>query len=94
MSMPSMAAASTSSSHADAAPANEVTRQAYDPWDETVTNSSSGSNPFSSPRSPASDFVIEIRRFLTQRWEAVGLTLRRVRVWVIKRFLAVGSGGC
>lgn len=29
--------------------------------------------------SPASDFVIEIRRFLTQRWEAVGLTLRRVR---------------
>jgi 3,4-dihydroxy 2-butanone 4-phosphate synthase / GTP cyclohydrolase II len=29
-------------------------------------------------RSPASDFVIEIRRFLTHRWEAVGLTLRRV----------------
>ena len=28
--------------------------------------------------SPASDFVIEIRRFLTHRWEAVGLTLRRV----------------
>jgi hypothetical protein len=24
--------------------------------------------------------VIEIRRFLTQRWEAVGLTLRRV--WI------------
>ena len=34
--------------------------------------------PTAESLSPASDFVIEIRRFLTQRWEAVGLTLRRV----------------